>query len=97
MSSSLTATSVDISWTQATNILPIDRYEVSLSYVPGNDKQDCFSFTDTRSQTLFNLTSIKFNNLEEFSIYRVIVNGFALGAPSGPSVIEFTTLSAGIF
>lgn len=67
-----------------------------LTRVTENSTQVCSSFADARWKNLSNLTSMEFNNLEEFSIYTVTVNGLALGALSGPSAIEFTTLSAGI-
>ncbi len=99
MSSSLTATSVTLSWTQAINSLPAESYTVSLTRQTGDDNGMCVLPNDTRSMMNIppSTTSMEFTNLAEFSAYTFTVSTVALGNTSGPSSIIFTTLSAGSY
>ncbi len=97
LTSSLTATSVTLSWTQATNSLPAESYTVSLTRMTGDDNGMCALPNDARSMMIIppGTTSMEFTNLAEFSAYTFTVSTVALGDTSNPSSIVFITLSAG--
>ncbi len=98
MTSSLTATSVTLSWTQATNSLPAESYTVSLTTMTGDDNGMCVSPSDARSMMNIppSTTSMEFSNLAEFSAYTFTVSAVALGNTSVPSSTAFTTSSIGM-
>ncbi len=98
MTSSLTATSVTLSWTQATNSLPAESYSVSLTRMTGDDNGMCVLPSDIRSMMNIPLstTSMEFTNLAEFSTYTFTISTAALGNNSAPSSTTFTTLSLGM-
>ncbi len=98
MTSSLTATSVTLSWTQATNSLPAESYTVSLTRMTGDDNGMCALPSDTRSMMNIppSTTSMEFTNLAEFSAYTFTVRIIALGDTSNPSSTVFTTPSSGM-
>ncbi len=92
--SSLTATSVTVSWTPPPfSFTPVD-YTVTLTRVTGRGL--CTLYEDSRPPVIATVTSMEFTGLQEFSIYRVTVTArfseFGL-SPTAPSTIEFTTLS----
>ncbi len=95
--SSLTATSVTLSWTQATNSLPAESYTLSLTRMTGDDNGMCALPSDARSMMNIppNTTSMEFTNLAEFSAYTFTVSTSAvvLGNTSNPSSTTFTTPS----
>ena len=90
--SSLTATSVTISWTQPPFSLPMDEYRVELRRVT-DARQLCTMVEDNKSRMTSGTATEDFSNLHEFSIYNVTINvtlpsGFtATLTPTG----EFTT------
>ena len=97
--SSLTSTSVTISWTQPRSILPMDEYRVDLRRVTGA-RQLCTDVEDYKSKMTtrgVSTLSVDFSSLQEFSIYQVtilvITSGF--NATLTPTV-EFTTKAAGM-
>ncbi len=98
MVSSLTATSVTLSWTQATNSLQAERYTVSLTRMTGDDNGMCALPSDTRSMMNIppSTTSMEFTNLAEFSTYTFTVSAVALGNTSNPSSTTFMTPSINI-
>ncbi len=98
MTSSLTATSVTLSWTQATNSLPAESYTVSLTRLTGDDNGMCALPSDTRSMMNIppSTTSMEFTNLAEFSTYTFTVSTAAFGDTSDPSSTTFSTPSIGI-
>ncbi len=61
---SLTATSVTLSWTQAINSLPAESYTVSLTRMTGDDNGMCALPSDTRSMMNIppSTTSMEFTN-----------------------------------
>ncbi len=101
MTSSLTATSVILSWpwTQATISLPAESYTVSLSRMTGSDDGMCALPSDTRSTMNIppSTASVVFTNLVEFSTYTFTVSTVALGDTSDPSSTVFITLSIGMY
>ncbi len=101
MTSSLTATSVTLSWpwTQATNSLPSESYTVSLTRMTGDDNGMCVLPSDTRSMMNIppSANSVVFTNLAEFSTYTFTVSTIALGDTSDPSSTVFITLSIGTY
>ncbi len=98
MTSSLTAISVTLSWTQATNSLPAESYTVSLTRMAGDDNGMCALPSDTRSMMNIppSTTSMEFTNLAEFSTYTFTVSTISLGDTSGPSSTTFITPSIGM-
>ena len=96
--SSLTSTSVTISWTQPLFSLPMDEYRVELRRVTG-PRQLCTMVEDNTSKmTTTGISTVEFTNLHEFSIYNVTItvtlqSGF--NATLTPTV-EFTTKAAGM-
>ena len=93
--SSLTATSVTISWTQPVGSLTVDIYRVTLTTTSAGM---CLGVSHTREETTTS-TSIVIDGLEVNSIYTVTIsatnNEFnALRSTPGPNI---TTLAAGIF
>ncbi len=92
--SSLTATLVTLSWTQATNSLPAERYTVSLTRMTGDDSGMCALPSDTRSMINIppSTTSMEFTNLAEFSDYTFTVSAVDT---SNPSSTTFITPSIG--
>ena len=101
--SSLTATSVTISWSPqpAQLCLPVVEYTVSLTRVTGSGQALCSSSgaTDIRPAVTTTDTSMSFTGLEEFSTYTVTVtttfNVFG-SSMDVASDMMFTTPSAGM-
>ena len=94
-SSSITATSVTITWSQPEGSLAADNYTISLQRLTGNNRQLCPTITDSRPiTTTTTTTQTSFINLQEFSIYTVTVTARAFSTPR-ISTHEFTTLSTG--
>ena len=94
--SSLTATSVTISWTQPPFSLPMDEYRVELRRVTGT-RQFCQVVEDDKSKMTTDISTVEFTNLREFSIYNVTITDIL---PSGftatlTPTVEFTTKAAG--
>ena len=92
-SSSITATSVTITWSQPEGSLAADDYTISLQRLTGSNRQLCPTITDNRQMTI-TTTSMSFTNLHEFSIYIVTVAARVFSV-SRMSTHEFTTTSAG--
>ena len=71
--SSLTATSVTISWIQPVSEfgLPVVQYTISPTRVTGSGQVLCPSISDQRPAVITNSTSTSFTGLEEFSVYVV--------------------------
>ena len=100
--SSLTATSVTISWSPqpAQFHLPVVEYTVSLTRVTGSGQALCAEDIDSRPAVTTTATSMPFIDLEEFSTYTVTVNTiFNVFGSNMTEVAEmvFTTLSAGMY
>ena len=93
-SSSITATSVTITWSQSEGSLAADDYTISLQRLTGNNRQLCPTITDSRQMTI-TTTSMSFTNLQEFSIYTVTVTARAFGMSKTSTPHEFTTTSTG--
>ena len=99
-SSSLTATSVTISWTQPPFSLPMDKYRVDLRRITGA-RQLCIDVEDYKSKMTTSgasISSVDFSNLHEFSIYQVtiiVITASGFNATLRPTV-EFTTMAAGM-
>ena len=99
--SSLTATSVTISWSPqpAQFHLPVVEYTVSLTRVTGNGQALCTGVMDSRPAVTTTVTSMSFTGLEEFSIYAVTVtttfNVFGSNMDVASDMM-FTTPSASI-
>ena len=99
--SSLTATSVTISWSPqpAQFRLPVVEYTVSLTRVTGSGQALCTQVTDNRSPVTTTNTSIDFTDLEDFSTYTVTVtttfNVFGSNMDVASDMM-FTTPSAGM-
>ena len=98
--SSVTATSVAISWTQPPfSFIPVG-YTVTLARVTGNEQVLCSTVADSRPTMDSNVTAMEFTDLHEFSTYTVMVTprfsefGDSITASSSA---RFTTLSAGKF
>ena len=95
--SSLTATSVTISWIQPPFSLPMDEYRVELRRVTGA-MQLCQVVEDDKSKMMAGISTVEFTNLQVFSIYNVTITVIlpsGLNATLTPTV-EFTTKAAGI-
>ena len=95
--SSLTATSLTISWTQPPFSLPMDEYKVDLGRVTGA-RQLCTMVEDNKSKMTTGISTVEFTNLQEFSIYSVTIT---VTLPSGfnatlTPTVEFTTKTAGM-
>ena len=96
--SSLTATSVTLSWTQPPFSLPMDEYRVELRRVT-DARQLCTMVEDNKSRmTGDNISTVDFSNLQEFSVYSVTITVII---PSGftatlTPTVEFTTKAAGM-
>ena len=95
--SSLTATSVTLSWTQPPFSLPMDEYRVELRRVTGA-RQLCTMVEDNKSKMTTGISTVEFTNLQEFSIYSVTIT---VTLPSGfnatlAPTVEFTTKAAGM-
>ena len=73
--SSLTATSVTISWSPqpAQFRLPVVEYTVSLTQLTGSGRTLCTPVVDSRPAVTTTVTSMSFTGLEEFSTYTVTV------------------------
>ncbi len=97
--SSLTATSVTVSWTQPPFSFTPVSYTVTLRRHTGSDQVLCTGVEDSRAPITTAATSWTFSLLEEFSTYCVEVIArfmeFSLSV-TVPATITFTTLSAGI-
>ena len=99
--SSLTATSVTISWSPqpAQFRLPVVKYTVSLTRVTGNGQALCTPVMDSRPAVTTTDTSLSFTGLEEFSTYTVTVTTTFIVSGSNMDVASdrmFITQSAGI-
>ena len=94
ISSSITATSVIITWSQPEGSLAADNYTISLQRLTGNNRQLCSTNTDSR---IINTTtaSTSFINLQEFCIYTVTVTARVFGTSRTSTPHKFTTTSAG--
>ncbi len=96
--SSLTARSVTVSWTQPPFSFNPVSYTVTLTRVTGSDQVLCPGVKDSRAPITTAATSWTFTLLEEFSTYHVEVIArfmeFSLSV-TVPAEITFTTLSAG--
>ncbi len=98
--SSLTATSVTVSWTQPPfSFTPVD-YTVTLTRVTGSRQVLCSTVEDSRPPVTITppVTSMELTRLHRFSGYQVRVtarfsNVFSL-SPTSSSSMEFATLSA---
>ena len=100
--SSLTATSVTISWSpQPTQFhLPVVEYTVSLTRVTGSGQALCPQVIDSRPAITTTDTSMSFTGLEEFSTYTVTVTTtFTVFGSNMIEVAEMTfdTPSAGMY
>ena len=94
-SSSITATSVTITWSQPEGSLAADDYTISLQRLTDSNRQLCPTITDSRQMTT-TTTLMSFTNLQEFSIYTVTVTGRVFGVSRTSNLYEFTTTPAGI-
>ena len=98
--SSLTSTSVTISWTQPPFSLPMDEYRVELRRVT-DARQFCQEVRDFKSKVATrsaSTLSVDFSNLHEFSIYQVtilVTTTSGYNATLRPTV-EFTTKAIGM-
>ena len=100
--SSLTATSVTISWSPQPALfrLPVVEYTVSLTRVTGSGQALCTQVVDSRPVVATTDTSMTFTGLEEFSTYTVtVITTFNVFGSNMDVVSDrtFTTLSAGMF
>ena len=93
-SSSITATSATITWSQPEGSLAADNYTISLQRLTGSNRQLCPTITDNRQMTT-TTTSISFTNLQEFSIYTVTVTARVFGMSRTSTPHEFTSISTG--
>ena len=99
--SSLTATSVTISWSPqpAQFHLPVVEYTVSLTRVNGSGQVLCVEYMDRKPAVTTTDTSMSFTDLEEFSTYTVTVtttfNVFGSNMDVASDMM-FTTSSAGM-
>ena len=99
--SSLTATSVTISWSPQPQLrLPVVEYTVSLTRVTGSGQVLCTGTTDSRPPAgTTTATSMSFTGLEEFSTYTVTVtttfNVFGSNMDVASDMM-FTTPSSGM-
>ena len=97
ISSSLTATSVTITWSQPEGSLAADDYIISLHQLTDNNQTICTTSMDNQTlMTTSATTLMNFINLMEFTIYSVTVTARAFGT-SRTSTLEFTTLPAGSY
>ncbi len=99
-SSIITTTSTTVSWTQSPFSFAPVGYIVTLTRVTGSNQTLCTEIMDKRYPLtiLFNVTSMEFTGLHEFSTYRVNVTAMfnAFGLSRAPfSMLVFTTLSTG--
>ena len=97
--SSLTATSVTISWSPqpAQFRLPVVENTVSLTRVTGSNQTLCTQVMDSRPAVTTTDTSMSFTGLEEFSTYTVTVTTTFIVSGSNMDVASdmmFTTPSA---
>ena len=93
--SSLSATSVAISWTQSELSPPVVEYTISLTRVTGSGQSVCSSLEDNRTAVTTNEQSMGFTRLEESSIYTVVVTAMFDAFGDRSTDMEFTTLSVG--
>ena len=96
-----TATSVTITWTQPVTefSLPVLDYTVSLTRVTGSGQVLCPSVMDSRGPvtTTATVTSMEFTGLQEYSNYIATVTArFSVTSTTFPTAINFTTLSTGM-
>ena len=101
MTSSVTATSVNVSWTQPPFSFTPVGYTVALTRLTGSQPVLCTGVDDSRSMeiTMSDPTAAQFMSLHEFSSYRarVTANFNAFGQSSrSSSTADFTTYSAGM-
>ena len=95
--SSLTATSVTISWTQPPFSLPMDEYRVELRRVT-DERQLCQVVEDDKFEITNGTSTVNFTNLQVFIIYNITIT---VTLPSGfdatlTPTVEFTTKAAGM-
>ena len=99
--SSLTATSVTISWSPqpAQFHLPVVEYTVSLTRVTGSGQTLCTQVMDSRPEVATTDTLMSFTDLEEFGTYSVTVtttfNVFGSNMDVASDMM-FTTSSTGM-
>ena len=93
-SSSITATSVTITWSQPEGSLAADDYTISLQRLTGSNRQLCPTITDSRQMTITTI-STSFTNLQEFSIYTITVTARVFGVSRTSTPHEFITISTG--
>ena len=94
MSSSITATSVAITWSQSEGSLAADDYTISLQQLTGSNRQLCSAVVDRRPAVTTTSTSMNFTDLQEFSIYTVRVTARVFDVLR-TSTYEVITLPAG--
>ena len=99
LTSSVTTTSVTVSWTQPPFSFTPVGYTVTLTRVTGSGQVLCDEIVDSRSPVNTTATSMEFTGLQEFSVYIITVTAtyseFNLIA-SMPANIRFITLRAGV-
>ena len=101
--SSLTATSVTVSWTQPPFSFTPVNYTVTLKRVTGSGQALCANVEDSRSPISTSDTAQDFSNLEEFSTYRATVTarfmefGLSLTTPASMEFITLVTGNMGIY
>ncbi len=71
--SSLTSTTLSVTWSQANIHIPLQDYEISLFRLNGSDQELCDTFTDNRLPMIIsaNKNTMMFTGLREFSTYRL--------------------------
>ena len=100
--SSPTATSVTITWTQPEFSLPVAGYTVTVTRLNGlAETVRCASYTESRLPvtTTSTVMSVQFTDLQEFSSYRATVTAMfsaTFEATPASSNLEFITLRAGM-
>ena len=92
----LSATAINVSWSQPRGTFPAFQYNISLSRATGEGQLLCDSVLDNRAMTLTSFTSLKYNDLHEFSNYTMTVTAIVLNKTE-TSVIDFVTSSSGKF
>ena len=98
--SSLTATSVTISWTQPPFSLPMDEYRVELRRIT-DSRQLCMMVEDRKFKMTTGISTVEFTNLQEFSIYNITIIDIILSLMrfnvTLMPTVEFTTKAAGTY
>ena len=89
----LTATSVNISWSQPEFSSPT--YSVTLTGTAETDPESCAPASDAEQGEIVTGNSHLFSDLEEFQAYTVSVNATFIGLGSVLGYLNFTTPSNG--